>query len=449
MLAAPPNARIQASVPSYSIYPFYNRVTELDYFKEKFSGEVGLITVLVGPRNCGKSRLLENLSQQYEAQQIGPLFLIIDARFTPVCTPDEVSKALLNALETRKIQKLMSYVSTSLPLLSSISINAGLVTISLGGLFTKLSGREVKLEEAINKFDKLLEAVGALSVKPVIIIDEANKLMSWKEPDPLQPELQRLLDFLIGISKQKRLAHVILATSDYFLANWLTQAGMTEDKFEVEVLGDLTEEEAEKFMYGDGVAVGGWRGIVNDPFNTKEVLAEAQDQWSEIYQRCGGNIGLLKQCVAAARNLKGNWDSALQKVVAGPLGAVIRGFEPEVYIKKGGEAPLWTDAQWRMVLERITTAPHHAVLASELKEELGKGSEKKGSEILLSMVKYNLLALRPPSTLARDLPQEVYGSGKKKTTVVTLPLPAHVWAAEVVLEELKDKEKAKDSNPQL
>ncbi|KAL4514591.1 hypothetical protein Ndes2526B_g04053 [Nannochloris sp. 'desiccata'] len=160
--------------------PFYNRVTELDYFKEKFSGEVGLITVLVGPRNCGKSRLLENLSQQYEAQQIGPL--------------------------------------------------------------------EVKLEEAINKFDKLLEAVGALSVKPVIIIDEANKLMSWKEPDPLQPELQRLLDFLIGISKQKRLAHVILATSDYFLANWLTQAGMTEDKFEVEVLGDLTEEEAEKFM---------------------------------------------------------------------------------------------------------------------------------------------------------------------------------------------------------
>ena len=96
LLAAPPNARIQASVPSYSICgrsslrptllkskttlragngpmivqaglfapkvapppppdPFYNRVTELDYFKAKFSGEVGFVTVLVGPRNCGKS----------------------------------------------------------------------------------------------------------------------------------------------------------------------------------------------------------------------------------------------------------------------------------------------------------------------------------------------------------------------------------------------------------
>ena len=97
LLAAPPNARIQASMPSYSISgrsslrphiakrtlragngpmivqaglfapkvappqdpppqdPFYNRVTELDYFKAKFSGEAGFATVLVGPRNCGKS----------------------------------------------------------------------------------------------------------------------------------------------------------------------------------------------------------------------------------------------------------------------------------------------------------------------------------------------------------------------------------------------------------
>ena len=279
----------------------------------------------------------------------------------------------------------------------------------------------------------------------------------------MQPELQRLLDFLIGISKQKRLAHVILATSDYFLASWLTQGrfhlyslfelfsrltkrlflslavGMTEDKFGVEVLGDLTKEEAEKFMYGDGVA-GGWRGIVNDSFNMEEDLARAKDQWSEIYQRCGGNIGLLQQCVAEARDLKWNWDSALQKVVAGPLGAVIQGFEPEVYIQKGGEDPLWTDVQWKMVLERVTTAPHHAVLASELKKELEKGSEKRGSEILLSMVKYNLLALRPPSTLARDLPQEVYGNDGVIETVVTLPLPAHVWAAKAVLKRMKAKE---------
>ena len=35
--------------------PFYNRVTELDFFKAKLNGEVDFVTVLVGPRNCGKS----------------------------------------------------------------------------------------------------------------------------------------------------------------------------------------------------------------------------------------------------------------------------------------------------------------------------------------------------------------------------------------------------------
>ncbi|KAG7674435.1 hypothetical protein KSW81_000090 [Nannochloris sp. 'desiccata'] len=166
-------------------------------------------------------------------------------------------------------------------------------------------------------------------------------------------------------------------------------------------------------------------------------------------QRQRKQIGALRRtvCVAEARDMKGNWDSALQEVVAGPLEAVIRGFEPEVYIKKGSEDPLWTDAQWRMVLERITTAPHHAVLASELKEELGKESDRNGSEILLSMVKYNLQALRPPSTLARDLPQEVYDNDGVSETVVTLPLPAHVWAAKSVLRRMKSKE-AKRSDPQ-
>ncbi|KAG7673868.1 hypothetical protein KSW81_007051 [Nannochloris sp. 'desiccata'] len=491
LLAAPPNARIQASMPSYSICgrsslrptlkakatlragngpmivqaglfapkvappppqdPFYNRVTELDYFKAKFSGEVGFVTVLVGPRNCGKSRLLEELLRQYEQQNIGPLFLKIDARFTPVRSPDEVSKALVSKLDTVKIERIKNSIGRNrfISLLTSLKIKVKLSS-SLpffksdleAELAKELREDEGKLEPTINKFDKILEALQPLPRKPVIVIDEANDLMDWKEPDPLQPELKQLLAFLIGISKQKRQAHVVLATSDYFLANWLTQVGMTRDKFRVEVLGDLTEEEAEKFVYGDGVE-GGWRGIVNDSFNTKEDLANAKDQWSEIYQRCGGNIGLLKQCVAEARDLKGNWGFALQAVVTGPLEEVMQGFKPSVYIQKGGEDPLWTKGQWRMVLECITTSPQHAVLVSEMEEELGEG----GEDILLSMVKYNLLALRPPSTLARDLRQEAYENDGVIETVVTLPLPAHVWAAKAVLKRAKDKEKAKDSGP--
>jgi len=45
--------------------------------------------------------------------------------------------------------------------------------------------------------------------------------MDWKEQDSTEPNLKRLLAFLVAISKEANLVHVILATSDYFLASWL------------------------------------------------------------------------------------------------------------------------------------------------------------------------------------------------------------------------------------
>jgi hypothetical protein len=52
---------------------------------------------------------------------------------------------------------------------------------------------------------------------PVIIIDEANALMEWKDTE----SLEQLLAFFVYLTKQEQLAHVILATSDTFLTQWL------------------------------------------------------------------------------------------------------------------------------------------------------------------------------------------------------------------------------------
>ena len=45
--------------------------------------------------------------------------------------------------------------------------------------------------------------------------------MKWKELESTEPQLESLLAFLVAISKEANLVHVILATSDYFLASWL------------------------------------------------------------------------------------------------------------------------------------------------------------------------------------------------------------------------------------
>ncbi len=236
---------------------------------------------------------------------------------------------------------------------------------------------------------------------------------------------------------------------------------MATNNFRIHVLGDLTEEEAWEFVYGTAVgatidpasevaavAVPGvadpvvtWPGIINDPLEPVPVPGGAEEEWQAIHERCGGNIGMLQQCVGAAREL-GNWKDALDIVVANSRSAIEQGFSPEI-IPNRDELPDWFEDQWATVLQRIITSPHHAVLRKELEKEVAKRDGKTGKQVILSMVKYNLLALRPYSTLARDLPREVYGVGEKE--VVTLPSPGHVWAAKRELLERKiDIENAKN-----
>lgn len=185
------------------------------------------------------------------------------------------------------------------------------------------------------------------------------------------------------------------------------------------------------FVFGDGgkKEEGGWHGIINDPSASKPVLSGAEEHWPAIYERCGGNIGMLARCVEAARKKK-TWDAALHSVVATLYSAIKQAFDPTAMPQRD-EPPQWTEHQWETVLEVITEAPHHAVLRDDLAKKLGKGDVKAGNRIILSLVRYNLLALRPYSTLARDLPLEVYGDAKEE--VVTLPSPGHVWAAKQIL----------------
>lgn len=53
----------------------------------------------------------------------------------------------------------------------------------------------------------------------VFCADEANRLYEWKD----QGTLATLLAVLVLLSKQERLCHVIMASSDDLFVNWLQQ----------------------------------------------------------------------------------------------------------------------------------------------------------------------------------------------------------------------------------
>ncbi|KAL4529006.1 hypothetical protein Ndes2437A_g03530 [Nannochloris sp. 'desiccata'] len=302
---------------------FYNRLAEQTEFLRLFGDTPGLIPVLIGPPNCGKTAFLNHLVSQLRAKPDPPLILKIDGRQKAVTSPEEISKTLCNAVVS---ESLMERAQSAFSVFAELAFSSTALVNAPGASADFVPFKDIRdffakdkenLTKSFEKLEYFFENLKQLPNKPVIIIDEANQLLRWDEPGSSRPNLEILLSFLTAISKQNQLAHVVSATSDYFLASWLYDHGLTHGRFKVEVLGDLTEQEAREFVYGTAVGatiaaavadpgnasvpapVGTWPGIVNDP-SPNEMPPGAEEQWPAIFKRCGGNIGLLIQCVAAA-----------------------------------------------------------------------------------------------------------------------------------------------------
>ncbi|KAL4515849.1 hypothetical protein Ndes2437A_g06568 [Nannochloris sp. 'desiccata'] len=87
--------------------------------------------------------------------------------------------------------------------------------------------------------------------KPVIVIDEANALQLWESKDSVA--LKQFLEFLKRSCKQYHTAHVILASSEFFMISWLQKQGYDANSRDDQVLGDLTSAEAFVYLCGGKV----------------------------------------------------------------------------------------------------------------------------------------------------------------------------------------------------
>ena len=126
---------------------------------------------------------------------------------------------------------------------------------------------------------------------------------------------------------------------------------------------------------------------------------------------------------------------------------------------------IWEAKHYNAVLRLIATNPYHAVRQNDAEAALDKVEkrnvvqvllswvlEKVGmrtvenvtaAQVLLSMVEFNVLALRPYSMMAKDIPREAFfkkvGRKEKLDNVVTMPWPEHLAAVFELDVELEDE----------
>ena len=111
----------------------------------------------------------------------------------------------------------------------------------------------------------------------------------------------------------------------------------------------------------------------------------------------------------------------------------------------------WESKHYKSVLRLIAANPYHAVRQEDAEAALrGVGMDKNvtGAQVLLSMVEYNVVSLRPYSDMAKDIPREAFfrmeWGVEEEKDVVTMPSPAHLAAVlelDVELEEKQEESK--------
>ncbi|KAG7669701.1 hypothetical protein KSW81_007849 [Nannochloris sp. 'desiccata'] len=329
---------------------FFNRKEEYDMIMSHLDRKPTVPLLLLGPKNSGKSKLLETILEQESSRM-----LYLDLCMQDVSSPALMAKQLRN--QARKLAAMLC---------------------DLGHHATRAK-------------------------KPIIVIDEANALTLWKK-------------------------------------------GFDENVRRDEVLGDLTSAEAFVYVCGGKVsnrkgAVEDWPGLMAQSEETRD-LGMTPEEWKEVWSVCGGNMHLLRICVAYATQYK-SWDEGVREILSGPQMAVTKALEyPELIDPPIGSAGprIWEGKHYKAVLRLIAASPYHAVRRKEVHaalENVGILENVTAAQVLLSMVEFNVLSLRPYSKMAKDLPREAFFKDawgiEEQDNVVTMPSPAHL-AAVLILE---------------
>eukprot|EP00898_Chlorokybus_atmophyticus_P007248 jgi/Chlat1/7524/Chrsp61S07009 len=130
---------------------------------------------------------------------------------------------------------------------------------------------------------------------PVIILDDADRLMQWPSEDA--SALKTLMGLFEKMTKQDGVAQLILATSKSFLWEWLYKYTLAAEVVEI---GHLPEVEARECFHN---------------FLLPSHLEVPEAAWPMVYSVCGGNIYDLRRLIHRMEVYMNRSDQGLEEAL--------------------------------------------------------------------------------------------------------------------------------------
>jgi hypothetical protein len=167
-------------------------------------------------------RLLKEVKKDRESYQATkgdgpPPILYLNCRGKDTTSPQQFANAIRKMID--EDAGLKEWWKGIEKLVKASTVGFSSYQADLGKLFAPAAD-EPPMDSIINSLTKFLEVTRPLPYKPVFIIDEANKLMRWSD-DPDHMQLRNLLDFFVKRTKEDHLGHIVLASSESFVIDFL------------------------------------------------------------------------------------------------------------------------------------------------------------------------------------------------------------------------------------
>ncbi|MFA4647842.1 ATP-binding protein [Pyrococcus kukulkanii] len=252
---------------------FFDRERELGKLLKMVSYDPNMITFIYGPINSGKTVLMSELTKRI-AKDFTVFYINLRGRF--VNSYEDFMKVLFSVREGSPKELLAELLKSGLAY-GGIPVPEG--------VFKKIL--ENKDEDPFVFLENYLRELKEKGRKPILIIDELQVVSDLKIDGLL---IYKLFNFFVRLTKETRLSHVFVVTSDSLFIEKVYNEAMLQGRADYFLVDDFERETALKFLVSQGFT-NDEAELVWSYFGGKPVyLVEALKHREELKEWCEGTL---------------------------------------------------------------------------------------------------------------------------------------------------------------
>ncbi len=212
---------------------FYNRERELNYLKTYCQLEPNSILFVYGPKSSGKSTVMRRVIKELDGSNV--VFFYYNLRKYATYSKEEFLRIFFEKSDKKY-------------LLNKLELNLGVCKF---GIEENFDFNSLYLNDVFAKINESINAVVEEGKKPVLIIDELQKLKNiyFNSGKSL---LNELFNLFVSLTKMEHLCHVICLTSDTLFIEEIHRNSTLENASKYYLIDWLRKESIKRILKEEG-----------------------------------------------------------------------------------------------------------------------------------------------------------------------------------------------------